>query len=295
MNSILSVLAGALIAAPLATALADEPLPVQWENLTAGDFVKAVRQAQGACLLPIGILEKHGQQLPLGTDLLNVRYASIAAARQEAALVFPPYYFGQIAEAKEQPGTISYSHRLQMDLLQETTDEMGRNGCRKVVIVNGHGGNEYLLPYFAQAQLETRHDYVVYVFGLPELAVPGRPAIHAPGGMHASEEETSRTMISAPDTVKLDRAGAESGADQHRQILPETVYTGISWYASFPNHYSGNAAAANRELGQFDMNTWTGELVQALKAIKADEASAKIQAEYYEKTLHPLDAQPYKK
>src|SRR2546426_7439053 len=36
---------------------------------------------------------------------------------------------------------------LQLDLLQETADEMARNGCRKIVIVNGHGGNNHLLPF----------------------------------------------------------------------------------------------------------------------------------------------------
>jgi len=52
---------------------------------------------------------------------------------------------------------------MQMKLLQATTDEMARNGCKKVIIVNGHGGNENLLPFFAQSQLDAPHDYVVYV------------------------------------------------------------------------------------------------------------------------------------
>jgi len=296
MNSLRKLALTALLAAPLGGhALADQPLSVQWEDLTAGDFVKAIHQAQGTCILPFGILEKHGQQLPLGTDLISARYVSLAAARQEPAVVFPAYYFGQIAEARQQPGTIAYSRSLQLALLQETTDEMARNGCKKIVIVNGHGGNEYLLPYFAQTQLQMPHDYVLYVFGLPEHDVPGRPKVVAPGGLHASEEETSRTMIAAPDTVKLDRANEESGADQHRLHLPDTLYTGIYWYASYPNHYAGNAAAANKALGKFDMETWTGQIVTALKAVKADDASLKLQAEYYEKATHPMDAQPYGK
>ena len=81
-------------------------------------------------------------------------------------MVFPEYYFGQIFEAKHEPGTVAYSRGLQLQLLQETTDEMARNGCKKVIIVNVHGGNNSLLPYFAQTQLEAPHDYVVYVQGL---------------------------------------------------------------------------------------------------------------------------------
>ena len=57
---------------------------------------------------------------------------------------------------------------------------MARNGCKKILIVNGHGGNESLLPLFAQAQLATPRDYVVYVFGLPRENVPGRPPLKTP-------------------------------------------------------------------------------------------------------------------
>ena len=135
----------------------------KWEELTAADFRDAIGEAHGTCLLPFGILEKHGPHLPLGTDLLNVRYAALHAAEQEYAVIFPQYYFGQIFEARHEPGTVAYSAELQLKLLQETTDEMARNGCKKIIIVNGHGGNENLLPYFAQAQLEKAHDYVVYV------------------------------------------------------------------------------------------------------------------------------------
>ena len=87
--------------------------------------------------------------MPLGTDLLHVRYAALRAAEQEFAVVFPEYYFGQIFEAKHEPGTVAHSMELQLKLLQETTDEMARNGCKKIILVNGHGGNEHLLRFFA--------------------------------------------------------------------------------------------------------------------------------------------------
>ena len=270
-------------------ASAQLPLSVQWESLTSGDFVKAIEQSHGTCVLPFGILEKHGQQLPLGTDLLNIRYVAINAAHKEFAVVFPEYYFGQIFEARHEPGTIAYGASLQLELLQATTDEMARNGCKKVIIANGHGGNEHLLPFFAQAQLQTPHDYVAYIFGLADLDRAGRPALKSPHDMHAGEAETSHTMISAPDTVHLDRANAESGADLHRLNLPRSLYTGIWWYARFPNHYAGNAAAANKELGEFDMETWTDELVTAIRAVKADTESLKLQNEFFEKSTHPID------
>jgi creatinine amidohydrolase len=256
--------------------------------LTAADFVQGIKQSQGTCLLPFGIIEKHGPHLPLGTDLLDVRHAALHAAEQEYALVFPEYYFGQIFEAKHEPGTLAYSRETQLRLLQETTDEMARNGCKKVVIVNGHGGNESLLPYFAQTQLDTPHDYVVYVFGLVEPP-PGGPPKKTTMDMHAGESETSSMLIARPDLVHMDRASQESGADQKRLNLPDSVYTGIWWYARFPEHYSGDGSAATRELGQYKMQNWIDTLVKAIRAIKADQASLSLQNEFYEKSKHPLD------
>jgi creatinine amidohydrolase len=266
-------------------------LSVHWEELTAADFREGIHRSQGTCLLPFGILEKHGPHLPLGTDLLDVRYTALHAAEQEYAVVFPEYYFGQIAEAKHEPGTMAYSRHMQLALLQETTDEMARNGCKKILIVNGHGGNESLLPFFAQSQLDKPHDYVVYVFD-ERTPQTGGPPRKTKIDMHAGESETSKMMVSRPDLVHMERATSESGADQHHQNLPEGVYTGIWWYARFPNHYSGEGAAATKELGEYQMKWWIDSVVNAIRAIKADEASLKLQNEFYEKAKHPLDTQP---
>ena len=264
-------------------------LSAKWEELTGPDFVQAIHQSQGVCVLPFGIIEKHGPHLPLGTDLLDVRYAVMNAVKQQYAVVFPAYYFGQIFEARHQPGTLAYSLQTQLALLQETVSEMARNGCKKIVIVNGHGGNNSLLPLFAQAQLASPRDYVVYVFGLPNEKVPGRPALKTPYDMHAGEVETSSMLIARPDLVHQDRATQQSGADQKRQSLPDSVYTGIWWYARFPNHYAGWGEAANKQLGEFDQKEWSRQIAEAIKAIKADNASLKLQNQFYEESQHPLD------
>lgn len=272
--------------------LGQSQLSVRWEELTAADFVHAIQQAQGTCLLPFGIVEKHGPHLPLGTDLLNVRYASEHAAEQEYVVVFPAYYFGQIFEARHQPGTVAYSARMQLDLLQETTDEMARNGCKKVVIVNGHGGNEHLLPFFAQAQLAMPHEYVVYIFERPQHPVAGRPPMKSSSyavDFHAGEGETSRMLVSRPDLVHLDRAQQESGKDQARLHLPDSLYTGIWWYARFPNHYAGDGSVATKELGEFDTKALINDLVTAIRAVKQDQESLKLQQEFMREATHPVD------
>ena len=270
-------------------AWAQGPLSVKWEELTGGDFIKAIERSGGVCLLPFGIIEKHGPHLPLGNDLINARYAAEHGADEEYAVVFPPYYFGQIFEAKHEPGTVAYSARLQMELLQATTDEMARNGCKKIIIVNGHGGNNHLLPFFAQSQLDQPHDYVVYVYDQQVRNVPGRPAEHTKVDAHAGESETSHTMISRPDLVHMDRVKQEDGSDQNRLDLPRGVYTGIWWYAKFPNHYAGDASYANRALGEFDMKAWADGVANTIRAVKADQESLRLQNEFFEKAKHPLE------
>lgn len=277
-----------LVIAAAGLAGAQSSLPVKWEELTAVDFAKAIETAQATCLLPFGIIEKHGPQLPLGTDLINARWAAVHGAGQEYALVFPEYYFGQIFEARHQPGTVSYSPRLQLDLLQETMDEMSRNGCKKIIVVNGHGGNTSMLQYFAQTQLASPRDYVVYVYQPKEKAA-GRPATKSAFEAHAGESETSAVMISRPELVRMDYVGRQSGADQKRLDLPDGIYTGIWWYAKFPNHYAGDASPANKELGEFDLKAWAAGVAAAIRAVKSDQNGPRLQNEFYDRAKQPLE------
>jgi creatinine amidohydrolase len=273
-----------------AASLAAQPLSPKWEELTAPDFVKALEQAKYTCVLPFGVIEKHGAAGPLGTDLINVRFATFQAVAQEYAVVFPEYYFGQIFEAKHQPGTVAYSTRLQLDLLQETTAEMGRNGCRKIVIVNGHGGNTNLLQFFAQTTLESPKDYVVYAIlnqpnpNPPDAAKPSAPGVDGHGG----EGELSSVMASRPDLVHPQRSGTQSGRDLARLDLPNGVYSGIWWYSRYPNHYAGDSSRASAARGQALVKMRSDSLAAALRAIKSDESAPRLQKEFFEGAANPL-------
>jgi creatinine amidohydrolase len=282
----------------LSAALAASAAPAQspslsphWGELTAADFVKALEKAQHTCLLPVGVIEKHGPSGPLATDVINARYATLQAVQQEYAVVFPDYYVGQIFEAKHQPGTVAYSARLQLDMLQETTAEMARNGCAKVVIVAGHGGNTNLLNYVAQVHLDTPKDWVLYVItgqaqGRSASAVPPPSKPGADG--HAGELELSSVMASRPDLVHPERSGQESGADLKRQNLPAGVFTGIFWYASFPNHYQGDSAGASAARGAIAMKGRADAIAAAIRAIKADTESLRLQTEFFERSTRPI-------
>jgi creatinine amidohydrolase len=280
-----TLLTALLLAAP--PPQASGSLPIRWDELTASDWPKALERSAQTCILPIGILEKHGQHLPMGSDLIKVRELAARAAKREYAVVFPDYFYGQIYEARHQGGTFALPSRVVWDLLEATVEEIGRNGFRRIVIVNGHGGNPNLLQYFVQAQLERRRNYVVYFFdpasdrAFEEKVRQARKS-DPETDLHAGENETSSLLYLRPDLVQLDRARNESGADQKRLAIPN-VYTGIWWYGSYPNHYAGKGEAGTRELGQLMTEHSVDTLVTTLRAIKADKKTFEVQKEFFDR------------
>jgi creatinine amidohydrolase len=276
-----------VFALALAVRSAAQDLPSRWDELTASDWPKAMEKSASTCVLPIGILEKHGPHAPIGSDLIHVREWAARATKKEYAVVFPDYFYGQIYEARHQPGTFALPPRVVWDLLESTCDEIGRNGFKKIVIVNGHGGNPNLLRYFVQTQLGRRHDYVVYFFDpAPDPALQeqvGKLRRSDPAGdMHAGETETSTLLYLRPDLVQMDRAATESGANQKRLALPN-LYTAIWWYAGFPNHYAGEGAKATSELGRVLTESRIEALTRALRAAKADQSAPALQKEFFDR------------
>ena len=273
--------------AVLASSAAAADLPSRWDELTASDWPQALERSAKTCILPIGVLEKHGPHAPIGSDLIHAREWSLRASRREYAVVFPDYFYGQINEARHQPGTFALPPRVIWDMLEATVDEIARNGFEKIVIVNGHGGNPNLLRYFAQAQLARKRDYVVYYFDpMPDPKVATETdRLHKSdpaGDMHAGERETSTLLYLRPELVQMDRAGRESGADQKRLALPD-LYTAIWWYGGFPNHYAGEGAAATAELGRVITEGRIEALVRALKTVKEDRSAPALQREFFER------------
>lgn len=266
-------------------------IPYCYDEITAPNFVKAVELSSGVCLLPIGILEKHGPHLPLGTDIFECRKLATTAAEKEYSVVFPTYYAGQINEARHQPGTISYSPELIWKMLQETCDELSRNGLKKIIIVNGHGGNNDFLRYFCMSQLHTPKDYVL-VFFQPNNSQETEKKIEAlrqtKTGGHADEMETSMMRYIRPDLVKVDQAGTQSGKNQARLAEIPFQYTGIWWYAQYPNHYAGDATKSSVELGKLIVESEADQLVELIKKLKLSNKIEELQNQFYEGASNPL-------
>jgi creatinine amidohydrolase len=264
-----------------------QQVPARWDELTATDWPAALDKSEKTCILPFGILEKHGPHSPLGTDLIHVREWTARATKQEYAVVFPDYFYGQINEARQQPGTFALPSRVIFDLLEATCDEIARNGFTKIVILNGHGGNPEFIQFFMQSFLNKRHNYVIYFYTPEEDAEFAKEynKMHKSDqstDQHAGERETSTLLYLRPDLMRMDRADKQSGANQKRLNLVG-LYTPIWWYAAYPNHYAGEGAKATTEFGKFITDHEISSFIKVLKEVKADKKTLELQNEFYDK------------
>ncbi len=259
--------------------------------MTASDFPAAVKRAKEVCLLPMGVIEKHGPHLPLGTDVMAVHTLAVRAARQEYAVVFPEYYFGQINCARHEPGCISIRPELLNTLLQSVCDEIARNGFSKIVIANGHGGNTHWLHFFCQLQLAQRRPYVVHLAS-PKIDEETRRRLQemkeTDVGGHACEMETSGMLAIRPDLVQLARAGDQDGSPQRRlKGVPDT-FTGIWWYADFPHHYAGDGSPATAKKGEIALEASARALAKILRSVKNDAVTRRLQDRFHAQAENPL-------
>jgi creatinine amidohydrolase len=266
--------------------LTSQEIPTRWDELTFSDWDLALEKSKNTCILPIGILEKHGPGVPIGSDLIRAREWAKRATKEEYAVVFPDYFYGQVNEARQHYGTFSLPSDLTMNLLEATTDEIARNGFDKIIIINSHGGNPQMIRYFIQNQLEKKKDYVVYFFE-PGMSKEVRDEMmrirktELATDQHGGEREASEIKYLRPELLKLERSPDESGENQNRLKLPSTLYTAIWWYASYPNHYAGDASFASLELGKLITDNTLNELITAIKSVKNDSQTLEIQREYF--------------
>lgn len=269
----------------------NQKLPYKMEDLTSPKFPLAVEQAGGVCIIPLGIIEKHGPHLPIGTDMYESREIAFHAAEKEYAVVFPPYFVGQIFEARHQPGTIAYSNELMWKMLDETCKELSRNGLKKIILLNGHGGNTNFLQYFCQSQLAKQEDYVVVMFEEGRDEVYGKEIESlkkAKLDSHAGEGETSMMYFINPDFVDQQAISSQSGLDQKRLAQLPYAYTGIWWYAKFPNHFASDVTTPNKRLGELLITSSSSQLAELVKFLKKDNTIKQLQDEFFKRAENPL-------
>jgi len=178
------------------------------------DEAREAFDAGALVVLPTGSIEQHGPHLPLFVDTLVVNHVSRAAAERAAGevpvIVAPAMHFGVSHHHLGFAGTVSLTGNLYIQAVCELVRCLHRHGARKVVLVNGHGGNQNPNGVVSQTLV---HDEGLDLalgslsyWGLPVEQKDGNRAPFSPG--HAGNIETSLTLALRPDLVQLDRRRA---------------------------------------------------------------------------------------
>lgn len=278
---------------------------MQWEHLTAPDFAQACRSVKGVCILPMGVLESHGPHLPLGTDLFQAHTIAVEAAKLEPAVVFPGFYFGQLAGAQHIAGNVCLSHELLLRLLDEVCREIARNGFHKILLLNAHGGNVAFVQYFIQSTLQHPKDYVVYGMramsddalkqlsedrggGLSRLneidrGIVMETAVSDNAGGHAGFIETSFVLGVNKRIVHMDRIHDQDFRNRGRllELKAAGVLTWNYWYAEYPNNYGADPQGSSEDIGKELIALLAQRAAHAVKLIKEDEETGRLQQEFF--------------
>jgi creatinine amidohydrolase len=104
---------------------------------------------------------------------------------------------------------------------------------------------------------------------------------------HAGEEETSMMSYIRPDLVDVQAITSQSGADQNRLSIP-FGYTGIWWYAKYPNHYASDVAQPNKRLGELLVTSWSDQIAELVKYLKSNNTIKELQDEFNKRAENPL-------
>lgn len=258
---------------------------MKWDELSAPEFEKAVAACKGVCVVPIGVIEKHGDHLPLGTDMFEAGEVAKRAALLESVMVFPDYWFGQNTHAKTQPGAIAVKFDLLLALLESVCDEIARNGFDRIILMTTHGGNHYLLHYFLEKLLDAPKNYTVYVM-FSEYPEDGN-LLTGKGG-HAGEKEISSMLAIRPELVKNPVApdyGLPLGReDAFRKFKVDTA---TGWYAGHPGMLSADQTPGSAEKGEYILEFRSRRLAEIIRLVKEDDTPVRLYREFSDLAGHP--------
>jgi creatinine amidohydrolase len=183
---------------------------MRWEELTSPE-IGALDRDKTVVVLPIGSVEQHGNHMPVGTDTFLSQAVSLAAMERVAdVVVMPPPWYGFSAHHMRFPGSVTLRAETLIAVCEDIVGSVVKHGFRRLLIVNGHGGNNGVIDVLAST-LGHRHYGVARIATLTYFAL-AREAIaelrkSALGGMgHACEFETAMMQVVKPETVHIERA-----------------------------------------------------------------------------------------
>jgi len=182
---------------------------VRIEELSWPEFDR-IKDKLVAVILPVGSVEAHGRHLPLGTDVFApLKIAELVEQkvreRGKEVLVMPPIWYGHSFALNAYPGTINVRPESLRMYVGDVLAELAAEGFKKIVLLNGHGGNVYPLTEAAEDVAELYPDVEVYLinwwldFREDILSV-------CSGQGHAGEDETSVMLAIRPELVNMREA-----------------------------------------------------------------------------------------
>ncbi len=176
-------------------------------------------------LLPIGAIEQHGPHLPIDTDLRIAENVCLLASALSGAPVLPPLAYGVSSGHTEKwPGTFSLRHNTFIDSICELTAWLSATGWQRVILVNGHCGNDACLRV-AVDRIRTGPPLLAAVRNTWQLSPEIAAAFSDDAAdWHANCAETSVMLILAPHLVHSGRLAAADDPDRTGNcIFPHRV------------------------------------------------------------------------
>lgn len=253
--------------------------------------IEAIDKSDAVVVQPIGAVEQHGPHLPVITDALTAERISdlaIRGLRSDSNIwQLPTLAYGKSTEHLGRAGTIALSATTLMATCLDLGRSLAASGFRKLVFVNGHGGQPGLLEVVARdIRVETGLQVFPMMpgrFGLPEGVV----RVDEHFGIHGGQIETSIVWALAPELVRMElavRDGAAVGEAyaQHRHLsLEGTVPTAWVTDDLSLSGVLGDATAADLDDGRRIVAHQSTCLAEALLEIKRFEFPALRQPEQH--------------
>ncbi len=252
-----------------------------WLDLTTEEF-RARDMGRTIAVLPVAAVEQHGPHLPVGVDTFIAEgyLARMMAQVPEDldVLVLPVQAIGKSNEHLAFPGTLTLSAETAIRAWTEIGESVARAGCRKLVLVNSHGGNVAVLDIVAR-DLRVRLGLLVVTAAWHRLGYP--PDLFTDSemthGIHGGEIETSLMLAFRPDAVAMDKAedfaprtlAMEQDFTHLRAIQP----VGFGWMAQdlHPKGAMGHAAAADAARGAAAADHGAAAFVALLREVNRFE------------------------
>ncbi len=246
--------------------------PYIWGELNWPD-AQALFEFMDIALLPVGAIEQHGPHLPLDTDAFDADYLARRVAEtcsDPRPLVLPLVPYGVSYHHDDFKGTMSIRNETLSQLIYDIGMAAAGNGIRKLVIINGHGGNDPALNF--AAQMINRDAGIFVCVDTGETSdVDIAAIVQTANDVHAGEIETSTALAVRPELVHLERA-RPAVPSFSSNYLDFSSKRGINWYAQ-TQHISdtgvmGDPSLASTAKGQKIWTAMIAHLVSFIEDLK---------------------------